>query len=222
MGDSELPAARGGWADLLPSIPEGQNYLWHTDRGGGRPLFGYRRRFWSFLLKLSKHRPSWTLSAQPGPSTGPFHWTNRPLAVREDVATSELSRNLEGGRQLPPTSSASGQRHAAAPRRRCSREPPSSSCVAQLRTRLFVTASRGNDRSRKQNRFYRFLPDSGSLRASTPRTREPGSDQVLADPLRHGPVGPTRAVYVRSPTPCRSMVRLLRVSHTSNVMREPG
>ena len=80
---SEIPETRGAWADLLPSIPEGQNYLWHTDRGGGRPLFGYRRRFWSFLLKLSKHQPSWTLPAQPGPSTGPFHWENRPLAVRE-------------------------------------------------------------------------------------------------------------------------------------------
>lgn len=80
---SEIPQARGAWAGLLPSIPEGQNYLWHTDRGGGRPLFGYRRRFWSFLLKLSKHEPSWTLPAQPGPSTGPFHWENRPLAVCE-------------------------------------------------------------------------------------------------------------------------------------------
>ena len=80
---SELPEASGAWADLLPSIPEGQNYLWHTDRGGGRPLFGYRRRYWSFLLKLSKQRPSWTLPAQPGPSTGPFHWENRPLAIRE-------------------------------------------------------------------------------------------------------------------------------------------
>lgn len=79
----EIPQNRGTWAGLLPSIPEGQNYLWHTDRGGGRPLFGYRRRFWSFLLKLSKQQPSWTLPAQPGPSTGPFHWESRPLAVRE-------------------------------------------------------------------------------------------------------------------------------------------
>lgn len=80
---SEIPETRGTWADLLPSIPEGHNYLWHTNRGGGRPLFGYRRRFWSFLLKLSKHQPSWTVPAQPGPSTGPFHWESRPLAVRE-------------------------------------------------------------------------------------------------------------------------------------------
>ncbi len=55
---------RGKWADLLPSIPEGHNYLWHTDRGGGLPLFGWRRRFWTFLLKLAKNQPSWTLQAR--------------------------------------------------------------------------------------------------------------------------------------------------------------
>lgn len=74
---------RGKWADLLPSIPEGENYLWHTERGGGMPLFGWRRRYWSFLLKLAKKRPSWTLQAQPGPAIGPFHWKNRRLSARE-------------------------------------------------------------------------------------------------------------------------------------------
>jgi DNA (cytosine-5)-methyltransferase 1 len=73
----------GKWAELLPSIPEGQNYLWHTDRGGGAPLFGWRRRYWSFLLKLAKDRPSWTIQAQPGPATGPFHWRNRKLSAQE-------------------------------------------------------------------------------------------------------------------------------------------
>jgi DNA (cytosine-5)-methyltransferase 1 len=65
---------RGRWADLLPSIPEGENYLWHTNRKGGLPLFGWRTRFWSFLLKLAKNKPSWTIQAQPGPAVGPFHW----------------------------------------------------------------------------------------------------------------------------------------------------
>jgi DNA (cytosine-5)-methyltransferase 1 len=73
----------GKWADLLPSIPEGHNYLWHTDRGKGLPLFGWRRRYWTFLLKLAKAAPSWTIQAQPGPATGPFHWRNRQLSVRE-------------------------------------------------------------------------------------------------------------------------------------------
>jgi DNA (cytosine-5)-methyltransferase 1 len=72
-----------GWLDLLPSIPEGENYLWHTCRGGGLPLFGYRTRYWSFLLKLAKNRPAWTLAAQVGPYTGPFHWDNRPLTETE-------------------------------------------------------------------------------------------------------------------------------------------
>lgn len=76
-------APRGKWADLLPSIPEGKNYLWHTPRLGGEPLFGWRTRYWSFLLKLAKNRPSWTIQAAPGPATGPFHWRSRRLSIRE-------------------------------------------------------------------------------------------------------------------------------------------
>ena len=68
---------------LLPSIPEGSNYLWHTPRGGGQPLFGWRTRYWSFLLKLTKNRPSWTIQAQPGPAIGPFHWKSRRLSTPE-------------------------------------------------------------------------------------------------------------------------------------------
>lgn len=73
----------GRWGALLPSIPEGQNYLWHTPRNGGHPLFGWRTRYWSFLLKLAKNRPSWTIQAQPGPYIGPFHWRNRRLTAHE-------------------------------------------------------------------------------------------------------------------------------------------
>ncbi len=73
----------GKWAALVPSIPEGQNYLYHTDRGDGMPLFGWRRRYWNFLLKLAKRLPSWTIQAQPGPAVGPFHWENRRLSHRE-------------------------------------------------------------------------------------------------------------------------------------------
>ncbi|MBY5533617.1 DNA cytosine methyltransferase [Rhizobium leguminosarum] len=86
----DLPASidpsvqlKGKWANLLSSIPEGQNYLWHTERGGGQALFGWRTRFWSFMLKLAKSEPSWTIQAQPGPATGPFHWDNRRLTMRE-------------------------------------------------------------------------------------------------------------------------------------------
>ena len=89
LGDLGHPAdfadtyMRGRWADLLPSIPEGSNYLHHTNRGDGVAIFGWRRRYWSFLLKLSKKRPSWTLTAQPGPAIGPFHWENRRLSRDE-------------------------------------------------------------------------------------------------------------------------------------------
>lgn len=78
-----LPIPNGRWTELLPSIPEGTNYQWLTARGGGPELFGYRTRYWSFLLKLARDRPSWTISASPGPATGPFHWDNRPLSITE-------------------------------------------------------------------------------------------------------------------------------------------
>jgi DNA (cytosine-5)-methyltransferase 1 len=77
------PRPTGKWTELLPSIPEGGNYQWLTEKGGGDEVFGYRTKYWHFLLKLAKNKPSWTLSASPGPSTGPFHWLNRPLSVRE-------------------------------------------------------------------------------------------------------------------------------------------
>jgi DNA (cytosine-5)-methyltransferase 1 len=88
LGLAEKPVGedltvKGRWAALLPSIPEGENYLWHTRRRGGLPLFGWRTCYWSFLLKLAKNRPSWTLQAQPGPAIGPFHWENRRLSVEE-------------------------------------------------------------------------------------------------------------------------------------------
>lgn len=92
---------KGSWGDLLPSIPEGENYLWHTNRKGGLPLFGWRTRYWSFLLKLAKNRPAWTIQAQPGPSIGPFHWSNRMLSWKELAAIQTFPTNVEfsGNRQ---------------------------------------------------------------------------------------------------------------------------
>jgi DNA (cytosine-5)-methyltransferase 1 len=75
---------RGKYAELLPTIPEGCNYLFHADRSGiEQKLFGWRTRYWSMLLKLAKSRPSWTLTAQPGPAIGPFHWKSRRLSAGE-------------------------------------------------------------------------------------------------------------------------------------------
>ncbi|MBX3468646.1 MAG: DNA cytosine methyltransferase [Planctomycetes bacterium] len=109
--DPELAAA-GKWNTLLPSIPEGSNYLFHTNRGGGLPLFGWRTRFWTFLLKLAKAQPSWTITAQPGPSTGPFHWKNRRLSLLEmrrlqtlpegfDIKGERLSAQRQVGNAVP-------------------------------------------------------------------------------------------------------------------------
>jgi DNA (cytosine-5)-methyltransferase 1 len=84
----------GKWADLLPSIPEGENYLWHTNRKGGMPLFGWRTRYWNFLLKLAKDKPAWTVQAHPGPATGPFHWNNRRLSARELAAIQTFPQDI--------------------------------------------------------------------------------------------------------------------------------
>ena len=90
----------GAWRDLLPSIPEGENYLWHTARKGGLPLFGWRTRYWSFLLKLAKRLPSWTVQAQPGSAIGPFHWSNRRLSFLElgRLQTFPDGLSIEAGR----------------------------------------------------------------------------------------------------------------------------
>lgn len=99
------PPATGSWAKLLPSIPEGQNYQFHTGRGDGEPLFGWRTRYWSFLLKLAKNRPSWTIQAHPGSATGPFHWNSRRLSLRELARLQtfpdawEFSGGVTAGRQ---------------------------------------------------------------------------------------------------------------------------
>ncbi|MGO9197448.1 MAG: DNA cytosine methyltransferase [Acidimicrobiales bacterium] len=75
---------RGKWGHLLPEIPPGGNYLHYTaERGHPEPLFEWRSRYWSFLLKLDPSRPSPTIQAQPGPNVGPFHWENRRLRVPE-------------------------------------------------------------------------------------------------------------------------------------------
>jgi DNA (cytosine-5)-methyltransferase 1 len=74
----------GKYGHLLPAIPPGDNYLFYTEkRGHPTPLFGWRKRYWSFLLKLDPGQPGPTIQAQPGPYVGPFHWTNRRLRLLE-------------------------------------------------------------------------------------------------------------------------------------------
>jgi DNA (cytosine-5)-methyltransferase 1 len=70
--------------DLLKLVPPGDNYLYFTkERGYPNPIFKWRSRYWSFLLKLSPDRPSWTIQASHSNNMGPFHWKNRFLRIQE-------------------------------------------------------------------------------------------------------------------------------------------
>lgn len=72
------------YSDHLMAVPPGKNYIALTQRYNyPDPPFIAGTRFWNFLLKLHPDLPSWTISAQPGPWVGPFHWTGRRLRVRE-------------------------------------------------------------------------------------------------------------------------------------------
>jgi DNA (cytosine-5)-methyltransferase 1 len=74
----------GRYGHLLPMIPAGDNYLYFTEkRGHPEPLFKWRGRYWTFLLKLDPDRPSTTIQSQPGPYIGPFHWNDRRLRLLE-------------------------------------------------------------------------------------------------------------------------------------------
>ena len=86
----------GRYGHLLPDIPPGDNYLFYTDkRGHPDPQFGWRKRYWSFLLKLDPDRPSPTIQAQPGPYVGPFHWENRRLRGPELKALFSFPQNFD-------------------------------------------------------------------------------------------------------------------------------
>lgn len=78
---------KGTWGDALNEVPPGGNYKALTAWAGHpEPKFVAETKYWSFLLKLSPFRPSWTLQAQPGPWTGPFHWDSRRLRRAELAA----------------------------------------------------------------------------------------------------------------------------------------
>ena len=76
--------AGGQYHDLLREVPPGENYLYFTkERGHPNPVFRWRSRYWSFLLKLSPDMPSWTIQARRSNNMGPFHWRNRILRIEE-------------------------------------------------------------------------------------------------------------------------------------------
>jgi DNA (cytosine-5)-methyltransferase 1 len=76
--------AGGRHRHLLAEIPPGDNYLYFTARRGHPdPQFEWRKRYWSFLLKLSPDLPSWTIQARRSNNMGPLHWRNRILRIEE-------------------------------------------------------------------------------------------------------------------------------------------
>lgn len=91
--DKDMPGHKAGGQHqgLLELVPPGENYLHFTQkridedpsRKGEKPKFGWRKRYWSFLLKLSPDLPSWTIQARRSNNMGPFHWRSRILRVEE-------------------------------------------------------------------------------------------------------------------------------------------
>ncbi len=116
-GDLAEPGEQvnGLYGHLLPEIPAGGNYLHFTEKlGHPEPLFKWRGRYWTFLLKLDPERPSTTIQSQPGPYIGPFHWDNRRLRQLETkrlqtfpddyvvVASTRRSWQSQLGNAVPP------------------------------------------------------------------------------------------------------------------------
>lgn len=82
--DHEGHFAGGQHHELLLGVPPGDNYLYYTaKRGHPDPVFEWRSRYWSFLLKLSPDLPSWTIQARRSNNMGPFHWRSRILRISE-------------------------------------------------------------------------------------------------------------------------------------------
>lgn len=105
---------KGTFAEELRGVPPGDNYLfWTAHRGHPDPRFEWRKRYWTFLLKLHPDRPSPTIQGQPGPWVGPFHWEDRRLRVAElkrlmtfpdgfIVTGSRREQQLQMGNAVPP------------------------------------------------------------------------------------------------------------------------
>jgi DNA (cytosine-5)-methyltransferase 1 len=105
---------RGTYEEELRGVPPGDNYLfWTAHRGHPAPRFEWRKRYWTFLLKLHPDRPAPTIQGQPGPWVGPFHWEDRRLRVGElkrlmtfpdefTVCGTRREQQLQLGNAVPP------------------------------------------------------------------------------------------------------------------------
>ena len=94
--EPEEVMVNGTYYSDLCEVPPGMNYkaltAWY---GYPNPKFVAEKRYWSFLLKLSPNMPSWTITAQPGPWIGPFHWDNRRLRVPEVAAIQSFPKGYK-------------------------------------------------------------------------------------------------------------------------------
>ncbi|MGF6376535.1 DNA (cytosine-5)-methyltransferase 1 [Clostridiales Family XIII bacterium PM5-7] len=94
--EPEEETTGGTYHEDLLQVPPGMNYkaltAWY---GYENPKFVADKRFWSFLLKLSPDKPSWTITAQPGPWVGPFHWSSRRLRVPEIAAIQSFPKDYK-------------------------------------------------------------------------------------------------------------------------------
>lgn len=94
--EAEEVMVNGTYYSDLCEVPPGMNYkaltAWY---GYPNPKFVAEKRYWSFLLKLSPDMPSWTITAQPGPWIGPFHWDNRRLRVPEVAAIQSFPKGYK-------------------------------------------------------------------------------------------------------------------------------
>ena len=94
--EPEEVTENGTYGQDLKEVPPGMNYkaltAWY---GYPNPKFVAEKRYWSFLLKLSPDMPSWTITAQPGPWIGPFHWDNRRLRVPEVAAIQSFPKGYK-------------------------------------------------------------------------------------------------------------------------------
>ena len=81
---AKVPPYGGKYGDLIPEIPEGENYRHFTEEmGHPNPQFAWRSKFSGFLYKMAKDQPCRTIVSQQSRYDGPLHWRNRKCTPEE-------------------------------------------------------------------------------------------------------------------------------------------
>ena len=129
MRPATAPAPSGRFAGLLPSVPEGMNYQYFTERGEGPSLFGYRRRVLVLSSQAGEGGAGLDGAGEPRPGHGSLSLGESTSCAGGDPAIAELSELLGARRQLPRAGPASRQCHSPPSLPSCldGRSPSSSS-----------------------------------------------------------------------------------------------